>query len=243
VWDRVEAKTGYPVPSIARLFVNLLVFVVAAACISTFVCGQSMTSLWAASGVLTIVLGIALQSLILDAFAGLMLNIERPFKIGEKIMLDDDKELCGHVVEMNWRTTKIRTEFYEEIKVIPNSAVSRAKILNFAQTGPLWHGIFVVLDHNLPCDEAYRVLFEGVEASRGKGSVIDEEGEVVPIGWEIIGMKYFCAIKIDRNKHSRASGVTHLVQQVEAALGRHGLTPMIPLSKIDARDAAAAAVA
>jgi hypothetical protein len=56
-------------------------------------------------------------------------------------------------------------------------------------------------------------------------------------------MKYFCAIKIDRNKHSRASGVTHLVQQVEAALGRHGLTPMIPLSKIDARDAAAAAVA
>jgi len=242
VWDRIEARTGYPVPSIARLFVNILVLVVAAACIATFVFGQSMTSLWAASGVLTLVLGIALQSLILDAFAGLMLNIERPFKIGDKIMLDDDNELCGHVIEMTWRTTKIRTEFYEEIKVIPNSAVSSSKILNFAQTGPLWLGIFVVLDHDVPSEDVERLLFDGVEAARGKGSVLDLEGEVVTIGWEIIGMKYFCAIKIDRNKHSKASGLNVLVTEIERAMAKHGLKPMIPLSKIDARDAAAAAI-
>ncbi len=242
VWDRIEARTGYPVPSIARLFVNLLVLIVAAACVSTFVFGQSMTSLWAASGVLTLVLGIALQSLILDAFAGLTLNIERPFKIGEKIMLDDDNELCGHVIEMNWRTTKIKTEFYQEIKVIPNSAVSRAKILNFAQTGPLFHGVFVVLDHALPCPEAERILFEATEACRGQGGVLDMEGEAVTIGWEIIGMKYFVAIKIDRNRNSRASGLRPLVMAIEAALERAGIKPAIPLNKIDIKDAAAAAV-
>ncbi len=201
-----------------------------------------MTSLWAASGVLTLILGIALQSLILDAFAGLMLNIERPFKIGDKIMLDDDNELCGHVIEMNWRTTKIKTEFYNEIKVIPNSAVSRAKILNFAQTGPLWIGIFVVLDHEIPPADVERMLFDGVEAARGKGSVLDLEGEIVTIGWEIIGMKYFCAIKIDRNKHSKASGLNVLVMEIERAMAKHNLKPLIPLHKIDPRDAAAAAV-
>ena len=240
VWDRIEARTGYPVPSIARLFANLLVFVVTAAFIATFVFGQSMASLWAASGVLTIVLGIALQSLILDAFAGLMLNIERPFKIGEKIMLNDDNELCGHVIEMNWRTTRIKTEFFEEIKVIPNSAVTKAKILNFAATGPWWLGIFVILDHELPCDMVERCLMDGINAARGKGSVLDLEGEVVTIGWEIIGMKYFCAIKMDRNKHSKASGLNVLVMEIEAAIAKHGWKPMIPLSKIDARHAAAA---
>ncbi|MGF1502098.1 MAG: ABC transporter substrate-binding protein [Paracoccaceae bacterium] len=242
VWDRIEQRTGYPVPSIARLFVNLLVIIVTAALISTFVFGQSMTSLWAASGVLTVVLGIALQSLILDAFAGLMLNIERPFKIGDKIMLDDDNELCGHVIEMTWRTTKIRTEFYQEIKVIPNSAVSNSKILNFAQTGPLWVGMFVVLDHDVPSEDVVRLLFDGVEAARGKGSVLDLKGEVVTIGWEIIGMKYLCAIKIDRNKHSKASGLNVLVTEIERAMAKHGLKSKIPLHKIDIKDAAAAAV-
>lgn len=242
VWDRVELRTGYPVPSIARLFVSIIIVIFAAACISTFVFGQSMTSLWAASGVLTIILGIALQSLILDAFAGLMLNIERPFKIGEKVKLNDDSELCGRVVEMNWRATKIETEFLNEVKVVPNSVVSQAQILNFAQTGPLYHGITVVLDHELPCDHAERILTEAAESCRGKGAVLDLDTCVVTEGWEIIGIRYYVAVKIDRNIFGPVAAFQPLVKAVSSTLDRAGLQPAIPLHKIDAKDAAAAAV-
>jgi potassium-dependent mechanosensitive channel len=84
LWGPIERRTGYPVSAIARTGVNVAVLLIAGTCILAFVFEQPLTSIWAASGVLTLVLGIALQSLILDAFAGLMLSAERPFSIAPR---------------------------------------------------------------------------------------------------------------------------------------------------------------
>ncbi len=74
-----------------------------------FVADEPSGNLWAVSGVMGIILTLALQSLILDAFAGLLLNIERPFKILHWVRLEgaDVGNQVGQVLEMKWRTTRL----------------------------------------------------------------------------------------------------------------------------------------
>jgi small-conductance mechanosensitive channel len=60
----------------------------------------------ATSGIIAIVLGLALQSTLSDVFSGISLNIEKPFQIGDEILLEGGAE--GQVIEINWRSTHLR---------------------------------------------------------------------------------------------------------------------------------------
>jgi small-conductance mechanosensitive channel len=67
----------------------------------------SITTFLAASGVAGLVLGFALRSMIADFFSGTALNLERSFSLGDHIKLDTGVD--GEVVEINWRTTVLKT--------------------------------------------------------------------------------------------------------------------------------------
>jgi small-conductance mechanosensitive channel/CRP-like cAMP-binding protein len=83
--------------------------------------------LLATSGAVAIILGLALQSSLGDVFSGIVLNLERPYHAGDWIILDDT--LQGTVIETNWRATHILTG-NQDVAVIPNSVVAKAKIVN-----------------------------------------------------------------------------------------------------------------
>jgi small-conductance mechanosensitive channel len=83
--------------------------------------------LLATSGAVAIILGLALQSSLGDVFSGIVLNLERPYHVGDWIILDDT--LQGTVIETNWRATRILTG-NQDVAVIPNSVVAKAKIVN-----------------------------------------------------------------------------------------------------------------
>lgn len=105
--------------------VHILIYLGATAIIAIRVFDQPMSGLFATTGVVAIVLGLALQSTLGDFFAGLALNLERPFKAGDWITLDGN--LQGIVLLTNWRSTHLRTRTADEI-VLPNSAVARARV-------------------------------------------------------------------------------------------------------------------
>lgn len=81
----------------------------------------------AGSGVIAIVLGLALQSTLADLFAGVALNIERPYKAGEWITLEDKTE--GLVLSTNWRSTHLKTRT-NDIVIIPNSTIAKDRLIN-----------------------------------------------------------------------------------------------------------------
>jgi small-conductance mechanosensitive channel len=117
-------------PHARRLFADMasvLVYVVALVGIMDTVLKQPISAVLATSGVLAIVLGLALQNTLSDVFSGLALNIERPFRAGEWITIPDGIE--GQVMEINWRATRIKTASNNMI-VIPNSMISKATIIN-----------------------------------------------------------------------------------------------------------------
>jgi small-conductance mechanosensitive channel len=57
-----------------------------------------------------------------DLFSGISLSIEKPFKLGDQILLEGGVE--GEVIKLNWRATHIRNGA-NDVVVIPNSAIAK----------------------------------------------------------------------------------------------------------------------
>lgn len=81
----------------------------------------------ATSGIIAIVLGLALQSTLADVFAGVAVGIERPFAIGDLVWVEGPIE--GEIVQINWRSVQIRT-FGNDIATVPNSVVAKSRLIN-----------------------------------------------------------------------------------------------------------------
>ncbi|MDR3517527.1 MAG: mechanosensitive ion channel family protein [Azospirillaceae bacterium] len=124
----VVAFENYPRESkILSDLIAGVVYVGAILAITTDVFDMPVNGLLATSGVVAIVLGLALQSSLSDVFSGLSINLERPYGIGDFITLEGNIE--GKVVEMNWRATRIRTAC-NDIAVVPNSVIAKSRIIN-----------------------------------------------------------------------------------------------------------------
>jgi len=104
-----------------------VIYVATAIVILNSVFSFPVTGLLATSGVLAIVLGLALQNTLADVFAGLAVSIEKPFGVGDRIQVDSKIE--GHVTQMNWRSIRIRTDG-DDIAIVPNSQIAKAEIVN-----------------------------------------------------------------------------------------------------------------
>ena len=76
------------------------------------------------------ILGIALRDVMLALFTGILLNVEKPFRVGDTVRIND--RLAGKVERITWRTTVLHTGTNETVYV-PNLSLSSAVILNQAQ--------------------------------------------------------------------------------------------------------------
>jgi small-conductance mechanosensitive channel/CRP-like cAMP-binding protein len=114
----------------ARLFPDLTTAAIYTAAVSVVlisVLALPIGGLLATSGVLAIVLGLALQNTLADVFAGIAFGIEAPFNVGDRISLGDKTE--GTVVQMNWRSIRILTDG-DDVAIVPNSVVAKSDIVN-----------------------------------------------------------------------------------------------------------------
>jgi small-conductance mechanosensitive channel len=133
-----------------------LVYLAVSFAVISLVFDIPVTGLVATSGVVAIVLGLALQSTMSDVFSGLALSLERPYQIGDWVALEGDVE--GTVVEITWRATHFLTSAQDSV-VVPNSLVAKSRITNFSS--PLRaHGVNfgISFDISTPPERAIEIL-------------------------------------------------------------------------------------
>jgi len=94
--------------------------------VATFVFKEQLLT---TSAVGAVVVGFALQDTLGNAFAGLAIQSERPFKIGHWIRVG---EFEGRVAEITWRATKMRTKTGNFV-VVPNNIVAKEAITNYSE--------------------------------------------------------------------------------------------------------------
>ena len=99
--------------------------------------GAELGSLLTTSAVLTAVIGLSLQETLGNLFAGLAIQAQRPFEIGDWIQVQDAQEnSTGRVIEINWRATKLITNDRVEV-IIPNGLLAKVPIRNYSQPSPI----------------------------------------------------------------------------------------------------------
>lgn len=89
--------------------------------------GRSATTLIAFGGVGGLALAFASQEIIANFFGGLMIYVTQPFSVGDWINLPD-KKIEGHVEEIGWYMTRIRT-FEKRPIYIPNSIFTKIIVM------------------------------------------------------------------------------------------------------------------
>lgn len=95
--------------------------------IVNFAFAVPIRGLLATSGVIAIVLGLALQSTLSDVFSGIAVGLERPYKPGDLLWVEGGIE--GHVIQVNWRSTQIVTGD-DNVAIVPNSVIAKARLVN-----------------------------------------------------------------------------------------------------------------
>jgi len=128
IWVPIEEKSGRRIPNVVRLFAGGSIYLLAVFGVIAFVFDQKLTSLLATSGLLAMIIGLAVQANIANVFSGIVLNIERPFKVGDWVSID---ETIGIVTDITWRTMRLRTRDGYHVS-IPNGQVSESLIQNFS---------------------------------------------------------------------------------------------------------------
>jgi small-conductance mechanosensitive channel/CRP-like cAMP-binding protein len=81
------------------------------------------------SAIGAVVIGFALQDTLGNAFAGLAIQIEKPFDVGHWVAIGPHE---GRVTEITWRATKLRTKTGNFV-IVPNNVVGKEAIVNYSQ--------------------------------------------------------------------------------------------------------------
>lgn len=95
-----------------------------------FVFGLPIATLVTTSGVVALILGLALQNTLGDVFSGIALTLGKAYSIGDWIQLSDGTS--GRVTETNWRSTNLLTGL-NNIVVLPNSMIAKQSLTSLSR--------------------------------------------------------------------------------------------------------------
>ncbi|WP_437561997.1 cyclic nucleotide-binding domain-containing protein [Sorangium sp. So ce542] len=124
-------RLGRPLSRIIHDIIQGLVYA-GVALITLRAAGVEPGSLLTTSALLTAVIGLSLQETLGNLFAGLAIQAQRPFEVGDWIQIDPDPRLIGQVIEINWRATTVLTNDQIELTV-PNGTLAKSTIRNFTK--------------------------------------------------------------------------------------------------------------
>ena len=128
-WQRWFArKHGNEAPKLLQQVFGFAVFCVALALVLKVAYGFRVDAFLAGSGIVAVVIGLAMQETLANIVSGIALQFGKPFRVGDWLIVDSQR---AEVIEMNWRSTKLRTndDYYLDI---PNKAIVSHTIVNLS---------------------------------------------------------------------------------------------------------------
>jgi CRP-like cAMP-binding protein len=111
------------------------------------------------SAVGAVVIGFALQDTLGNTFAGLAIQVEKPFRVDQWVRIGSFE---GRVIEITWRATKLRTKSGDAV-IVPNNIVSKEAITNFSEpAGPTRLFVEVGVTYQAQPNEVKAVILESL---------------------------------------------------------------------------------
>ena len=127
VWELwFERKRKGRAPKFLRQLVALIILFVAVVIALQLLMQKSIPGLLAGSGIAAAIIGFAMQDLLGNIIAGIAIEVGKPFKPGDWLLVEGRR---AEVIEVNWRSTRLRTN--DDICLdIPNKSIVGSTITN-----------------------------------------------------------------------------------------------------------------
>jgi small-conductance mechanosensitive channel len=120
-------RRGYEAPSLVRNIFTLVAFTILFVLVfKQFYSDVQLGALFTTSAIFGVIIGLALQDTLGNFFAGISLHADRPFQVGDVIVVGQQHH-TGVVESINWRAIKIRT-FQNHIVLVSNSNAAKEAI-------------------------------------------------------------------------------------------------------------------
>ncbi|HXI26072.1 MAG TPA: mechanosensitive ion channel family protein [Pyrinomonadaceae bacterium] len=120
-------RRRYEAPTLVRNIFTLLAFTVLFVLTFKYVYPDyDLGALFTTSAIFGVIIGLALQDTLGNFFAGISLHADRPFQVGDVIVVGQQKH-TGVVESITWRAIKIRT-FQNHIVLVANSTAAKEAI-------------------------------------------------------------------------------------------------------------------
>ena len=160
IWVPLEQKTNRNIPKIVTNSVVFFVYLLTFFGIIAYVFDQKLTSILATSGVLAMIIGLAIQVNIANIFSGIVINVEQPFRVGDWIKIDH--KFKGKVIDITWRTTRILTQ-QGNILCFPNSYTSESPINNYCYPDQhVWVKVIIHVNPTYPPEKIKKICLDAM---------------------------------------------------------------------------------
>jgi len=127
VFGMFRLRKGFDAPTLVRNVFSIVVFSLLFLLIFSFEFpNANLGALFTTSAIFGVILGLALQDTLGNFFAGISLQADRPFQVGDVITVGAQRH-TGVVEEITWRAIKIRT-FQNHVVLINNSSAAKEPI-------------------------------------------------------------------------------------------------------------------
>lgn len=230
-------RLGRPLPRIFHDILQALVFV-GVGLVTLRAMGVEPGSILTTSALLTAVIGLSLQETLGNLFAGLAVQTERPFDVGDYIQFEEGEDLIGRVAEINWRSTKIVTSDLVQV-IVPNSTLAKAPLKNFSRPTPMCRRRVVVQSpYDVPPGRAIRALLEAVKGSLGV--LAAPEPRALLHSYADSGIEYRVQYFISDFEHRLEIDST-VRERIWHAFARAGISIPFPIREVLHHDVAAEA--
>lgn len=192
-----------------------------------FVFGMPIGAMVATSGVVAVILGLALQNTLGDVFSGIALTLGGAYAIGDWIQLSDGTE--GRVTETNWRSTNLLTGAHN-IVVLPNSVLARQGLTNLSRPDEAHQ---VTLRVRIAATHRPRVVEEVMR------SVLQASSRIVKYPSPVVALKSIDAVAIDVELQFRVDSLAvgtaaknEIVDLLHDHCGASGLSLAMPAESL-----------
>src|SRR5881394_3860662 len=236
VWDfYFEKKRQTPIPHFLREVFSGVIFLIVLLFILSYGyhAEAQLKGLLAGSGVVAIIVGFAGQNLFSGIIGGIAIQINRPYKVGDWLQVG---ERFAEVMEINWRSTRLRTN--DNIYLdIPNNEMVSHEIVNLhypteVHAMRIRVGVEYKNPPNLVKDALYRA------ASTAKNVLAQPKIKVFLVDFADHAVIY--EIKYYMGNHSRINETNDAVRtNVWYELKRRGITIPFPIRTLQVQRKAA----
>ena len=227
--DRAVRRAGAD-PQIEALIHNVLVAVgvVVALGAALNAEGLDLTIFLTIGGLSTLAIGLAFQDLLRNILAGIFLLVERPFRIGDIVTIDD---LTGSVATIELRTTCLRLAD-GKLAVIPNLDAFNTTVVNLSAFEMRQFSVSLWVPSGADLEGAIRAAREVLEATpeAAREPVARVQPAVDIDGGVTLQLQYW----LEYRGHDPDAVAASVVRRVQAALAGDppppDLTPVAPVA-------------